>query len=69
VVEARRLHARQAVMVVQSFTRDHRWFDDFAAFSAHLGQTPGRGALAHGTLPHGGTLSLGWATGDACWLA
>lgn len=68
VVEARRLHARRAAMVVQSFAQDHRWFADFEAFAAHLGLAPGRGALDHGHLPQGGTLSLGWATGDARWL-
>lgn len=34
--------ADSAVMLVQSFSPSHRWFDDFAAFVRLLGDEPGR---------------------------
>ena len=32
LIEARRFHARHAVMVVHSFSQEHEWFDDYGRF-------------------------------------
>lgn len=56
-------------MIVQSFSPEHRWFDDFAAFSTLLGVSPSRGQADTCRLPCGMELTLGWATGDPRFLA
>lgn len=68
VVEARRFKTDRAAMVVQSFSQDHRWHDDFARFAAQLGLDIPPGGSATTKLPCGLPLTLGWATGRAEFL-
>ncbi|WP_146010381.1 DUF6946 family protein [Acidimangrovimonas sediminis] len=53
---------------LHSFSQEHRWFEDFAAFCAFLGVDAARGTRLTRTLPGGGNLILGWATGEARFL-
>ena len=68
IVEAERMHAGSAAMIVQSFSLDHRWFDDFAAFCAFLGIRARRSVPRSGQVAGGRDLILGWATGDPRFL-
>ena len=68
ILEARRFGTDTAAMVVHSFSQEHRWFEGFAAFCAFLGVDPARGTGLTRALPAGGTLILGWATGEARFL-
>ena len=61
VVTAERFHARRAAMVVQSFSPEHRWFGDYAAFAGLFGLSPARDEISETRLPSGLCLSLGWA--------
>lgn len=61
VVEARRFGTAMAAMVVQSFSSDRLWHDDFLTFAAHLGMDATHGP-AERNLPDGRPLRLGWAT-------
>jgi len=68
VIEAKRFKTDRAAMIVQSFSQDHRWHDDFAGFAAQFGLNIPPGVSATITLPCGLSLSLGWATGGAEFL-
>lgn len=68
IVEAARMHAGAAAMIVQSFSPHHRWFEDFAAFCTFLGVEPMRSAPMTRPLPDGRDLILGWAIGDSAFL-
>ncbi|MFO1144483.1 MAG: hypothetical protein U1E40_09705 [Amaricoccus sp.] len=65
VIEAQRFKTERAAMVVQSFSQEHRWFDDFAAFAALFGVEAERGRPLTCILPSGLPLTLGWATGSS----
>jgi hypothetical protein len=70
IVEARRFHRPVAAMLVQSFSPEAAWADDFAAFTHALGL--GRvapGAVAETVLADGLVLRLGWAKGDPAFLS
>jgi Domain of unknown function (DUF6946) len=62
VVEARRFNAGVAAMVVQSFSPEHKWYEDYAAFCDHLGVGSKRGVLHQRILADGLELALGWAS-------
>ena len=64
IVEARRHGLRHAAMIVQSFSPERAWFEDFAAFCGWLGIPAAPGTAADRTLPDGIMLRLGWACGD-----
>lgn len=64
IVEARRFRTDRAAMVVQSFSQEHRWFDDFAFFMSLVGLEATVGEGRDCTLPCGLPLTLGWATGS-----
>ncbi len=64
VLEAQRFKTDRAAMVVQSFSPEHRWFEDFAAFAALFGLEAERGRPLTCTLPSGLPLTLGWASGS-----
>ncbi len=64
ILTARRFHAFAAVMLVQSFSPESRWFEDFSAFAGALGASTSRDGVAvvpGSTRPR---LYLGWCAGD-----
>lgn len=63
IIEARRFCASEAAMVVQSFSAEHRWHTDFAAFCAFMGLSSERGVRHERPLEDGCRLSLAWVTG------
>ncbi|PYC47001.1 hypothetical protein DI396_12335 [Litorivita pollutaquae] len=68
VLEAERFKTDRTAMIVQSFSQDHRWFEDFAAFTALLGLEAARGTPLQHILPSGMPLTLGWAVGSAAFV-
>ena len=68
ILEAQRFKTDRAAMIVQSFSQENRWFEDFAAFADLFGMQvePGRSACMD--LPSGTPLILGWAVGSAAYL-
>lgn len=66
--EARRFHARAAVMLVHSFSPTAEWYADFEAFAKALCGSPTIGALTNVGSRGGIDLHLGWVTGDARFL-
>lgn len=63
VYEARRFNAGRAAMIVQSFSQEHLWFDDFRAFAQQFGMLEDLGEMLDCRLPCGMRLSLAWAVG------
>lgn len=68
VIEARRYHAKKAVMIVHSFSQESVWFDDFQAFTALYDKNVAVGSLVHAVQVNGIDLYLGWAKGDKGYL-
>ncbi len=64
LIEARRFRANEAAMIVQSFSSEGRWFEDFTAFAALFGLAPRPGETALAPVPEIGSLRIGWAKGD-----
>ncbi|MGE0441444.1 MAG: hypothetical protein AB7S39_13235 [Gemmatimonadales bacterium] len=60
VLIARAFHASTAVMMVQSFSQDAAWFDDFTAFGTALGVRVATGSVARVGARTGPALYLGW---------
>jgi hypothetical protein len=67
-VEANRFKTDRAAMIVQSFSQEHRWLEDFQAFASHLGLQAEVGRAESYVLPSGLTLTLGWAVRSAEFL-
>lgn len=68
VLEAKRFKTDRAAMVVQSFSQEHRWFEDFAAFAAMFGLQAKKGQSLNYDLPSGMPLTLGWVVGSEAFL-
>ncbi len=68
VLESARFKTDQAVMIVQSFSQDHRWFEDFQAFASLFGHQAEVGKALVTDLPSGRPLTLGWAVGSKAFL-
>lgn len=62
LLEANRMGAMHAVMVVQSFQADPGSWDDFVAFCLALGATPTPGRLSEMPRAAGPKLYLGWVS-------
>lgn len=62
IIEAKRLKARSAVMIVQSFSSEKRWFNDYSAFLKVFGQTAVPGRLMLLQSMNGLDLYSGWVT-------
>jgi hypothetical protein len=61
ILTAQAYRSCRAAMVVQSFSPEHRWFDDFVAFAVVLGAKAERGRLAPARACGDCALALGWA--------
>jgi hypothetical protein len=64
ILAAREFGAAHAVMVVHSFSPSGQWYDDFAAFTQHLGVDAPKGSITTVPRHHAPTLSVGWIPGD-----
>jgi hypothetical protein len=62
VIEARRFGAKNALMLVHSFSPDRSWFADFAALAALYGVTANPDSVAPVTELGAVTLHLGWVS-------
>ena len=62
VLTARRFRTRRAAMVVQSFSSEHRWFEDYSRFVALFGMPAERNRIVTAQLHDEMELSFGWAS-------
>lgn len=62
IIEGKRFKARSAVTIVQSFSPERRWFDDYSAFLKAFGQTAVPGRLISLGSMNGLDLYSGWVT-------
>jgi hypothetical protein len=61
IYEAKRYRCRHGLMLVHSFSATHRWFSDFAAFSAAMGVHMGQaGRCSAARMCEGVSLRLAW---------
>ncbi len=66
IIEAQRFHAGTAVMLVHSFSQDHRWFDEYARFAGLMGlDSPAINSVQRVGAQGGVELYLGWVVGAA----
>lgn len=68
VLEANRFKTDRAAIIVQSFSQEHRWLEDFQAFASLFGPRPALGQALNYDLPSGIPLTLGWAIGSREFL-
>ncbi len=68
LIAAKEFDARLAIMLVQSFSRENKWFDDFTRFVHLFGPTPSIGQLSNLGEFHGIRLYAGWCKGDERYL-
>ena len=68
ILEADRFKTDRSAMIVQSFSREHRWFDDFQAFAGLFGIHAERGKGYTFELPSGRPFTLGWAVGSEVFV-
>lgn len=68
VLEANRFKTDRAAMIVQSFSQEHRWLEDFQAFADLFGLQAEPGEALIYALPSGMPLTMGWAVGSEAFL-
>jgi hypothetical protein len=68
IIEAKRFNAKSAVMIVHSFSQEHLWFEDYAAFVALFGATAKRSELMALKTISGVDVYSAWANGDSKFL-
>jgi len=68
IIEAKRFHASTAVMLVHSFSQEHKWFPEFQAFAEALGISAVLNTVHPCGKRSGVDLYVGWVVGDADYL-
>jgi hypothetical protein len=68
IIEADRVHAAQAAMVVHSFSPANEGFEDYRKFVGLFGLEGELDGLCSTTLPSGLALHLAWVRGDQRYL-
>jgi hypothetical protein len=68
IITARHFHARTAVMIVQSFSPQAMWWEDFDRFGRALGATPQKGVVASVPGVSEPELFVGWCMGEQRFL-
>ena len=69
IIEAKRYHAKDAVLVVHSFSQAHQWFDDYAAFAMLFGAEVEVNRLISVGDRNGVSLHLCWVCGNSKYLS
>ncbi len=68
ILTANRFKTDIAIMLVQSFSQENVWLEDFEAFGKYLGATPSLGKLARTAVETTVPTYIGWVTGAAKFL-
>lgn len=68
IIEAQRFKTDRAAMIVQSFSQEHRWFEDFHAFAGLFGKALEPGGAVTFAVRSNLPLTLGWAVGSKAFL-
>lgn len=68
VIEATRLNAAHALLLIHSFSQTDRWFEDYRAFTALFGVQPVPNRLVVLTQQPQVTIYAGWARGNPAYL-
>jgi len=68
LIEAQRFCAPHALMLVHSFSQEHKWFNDFAAFVGLYGKEVVPDSIVYVGERSGKHLYLGWVTGEEEFL-
>ena len=55
-------------MLVHSFSQEHKWFEDYAAFAGLYGVEAELNTLHHAGTVNGIELYFAWVTGEAVYL-
>lgn len=64
ILEAKRFNADKAAMIVQSFSQEHKWFEDFGNFCSLFGFEADIDRSYTYSLPDKMPLTIGWAVGS-----
>ena len=68
IIEAKRFHATKAVMLVHSFSQDHKWFPEFCDFAGKLGVDAELNKIHYCGERSGVDLYIGWIVGNPEYL-
>ena len=68
LIEAKRFNAPNALMLVHSFSRENKWFEDYQRFLALFDVMGEVGSLVFAKEINGVKLYFGWAKGDERYL-
>ena len=68
LIEADRFCANHALMLVHSFSQEHKWFDDYVAFAKLFNTDAKLNTIHHAGNRNGKELYLGWVTGESEYL-
>ena len=68
IIEAKRFYATTAIMLVHSFSQEHKWFPEFSAFAGILGATAELNAIHACGERSGVSLYVGWVVGNPEYL-
>jgi len=68
IIEAKRFHATTAVMLVHSFSQEHKWFPEFQAFAEALGVSAELNTVRPCGERSDVNLYVGWVVGNTEYL-
>ena len=68
IIEAKRFHATTAIMLVHSFSQEHRWFPEYLDFAAKFDVDAPLKRIYHAGKRSGVDLYLGWIVGNPEYL-
>ncbi len=68
LIEADRFSASSALMLVHSFSQEHKWFEDYAAFAGLYGIEAELNKVHYVGRFNGKELYIAWVTGEAVYL-
>ena len=68
IIEAKRFHATSAVMLVHSFSQEHKWFPEFREFAKTLSVSAELNTIHACGERSGVSLYVGWVVGDPEYL-
>ena len=68
VIECKRFRGQLSTMIVQSFSQENEWFEDYSAFVAALGGSAELNQMTEVDVRCGRPLFLGWTHGNKRYL-